>query len=355
MSYIPSTRVQCETVQKMLNDHFLACMNPLEPMPALEAVLAYQGANSIAQEVYDGKGKVKTVKVVYEQRLLESAVTLKSTARTCTTATQTNDEYQTYSIDTGTYLEVSDGFKVSDLATVCTDDPNSLLIKKLNKLMDVIERKVATQSAVEMVGLAGNWSTLTPTGTAQGQVNTSDELILAQYISSATKQIDPFSMTDLDLAIKQAGYCGPVIVVGGSALYKYGQAVEKGCCSTIGVNVMEMANEYGKAIFYDQRIEAAMDTTGIKSLVFQGGSVAMLYYNEAPQIPAIGANYVKMIMDTPRLGIPVDVTINDTCGQISIIVRATTKIVGLPTDMFASGDIHEGQTFVNKVKIVNPA
>jgi len=146
-------------------------MNPLESMPAMEAILAYQNANGIAQEVYDGKGKVKTVKVVYEQRLLESAATLKSGARTCTTATQTNDEYQTYTIDTNTYLETSDGFKVDDLATVCTDDPNSLLVKKLNKLMDVIERAVATQSAVETVALAGNWSTLTPSGSTSGTVN----------------------------------------------------------------------------------------------------------------------------------------------------------------------------------------
>ena len=87
MSYLSSDYVQCETIQKMIDDQF-ATVNvlALDPMPALEAILSTQVASGISQSVSDGSGKVKTVKVVYERRLLETDVTSGSGNRTCTTS-----------------------------------------------------------------------------------------------------------------------------------------------------------------------------------------------------------------------------------------------------------------------------
>lgn len=344
--------VQCETIQASLNNEFVTCMNPLDPMPALEAILATQLATGIAQSVSDGNtGKVKTVKVVYKPRLLESSVTEGSGTRSCSSENETFDDYALYSIDPTIWLEASEKFNIAELATVCTDDPNSMMAKKLNSLIDVLERRVATKTAQELVTLYGKYST---TAASSYTVNGSDELVVARYVSAATKVIDYSSMVAIDGALAQSGYCAPAIIVGGNALADYMKFVNHGCCFSGGVDIMSMANEYGKAVMFDKRVTAALGSN-LKSIAFQAGSLALIHYNEAPQIANIGADYVKFKVNAPRTGLPMDVTIKDNCGTVSILVRANTKLVGLPTDMFLTGDEYRGVKFVNKILIADPA
>ena len=43
-----------------------------------------------------------------------------------------------------------------------------------------------------------------------------------------------------------------------------------------------------------------------------------------------------------------------SCGSvINVSLTATTKLVGLPTDMFQTGDAYRGVTYVNEIKITN--
>ena len=160
-------------------------------------------------------------------------------------------------------------------------------------------------------------------------------------------------MSTLETALMQTGYSAPIIV-GGTTLYQYGKHLEAGCCSTTGVNVLDMYNQFGKAFLYDKRIATALADNN-KSMVFNAGAVALITYNEAPQVPNLGANYAKMRIASPRTGISYDIVMNDTCGTISILGYANTKLVGLPTDMFAVGDEYRGVTLVNKIKVVNAA
>lgn len=349
MSYLSSEYIQCETLQTMLDNEFITCPVPFEAMPSLEAILATQKAAGISQSVSDGNGKVKNVKVVYEQRLLESAVTSGSGTRACSTELETFDSYANYTIDPNVWLKAAEKFEVANLATVCTTDVQGMIVKKINKVIDVLERKIATQTAQELVALYGEWGT-----NVSGTVNGSDELVLAQYVSAATKVIDYSSMPTLQLALQQTGYCAPAYVVGGSAMYQYGQFINSGCCSTTGVDVHDIANKYGMALMYDKRVKAALGSE-LKSIVFQAGSVALITYNEASQVPNLGANYAKFKMFSPRTGLPIDIVMQDNCGVISIVGYANTKLVGLPTDMFAVGDEYRGVTFVNKILVTNPS
>lgn len=348
MSYLSSQYVQCETIQSMLDEQFVLSNAALDPMPALEAILATQQANGISQSVSDGSGKVKTVKLVYENRLLESAVTDSSGARTCTTTTETFDNYATYSIDPTVWLKAEEKFDTVDLATVCTTDVQQMIAKKINKIIDVLDRKVATQTAEELVGLTGKWNS-NVTG-----VNGSDELQIATFISAAAKTVDPTGISSLDIALMQTGYNVPIIV-GGTTLYAYQKHLNAGCCSTTGVNVLDLYNQFGKAFLYDKRIVTALGGDYNKSMVFNAGAVALITYNEAPQVAQLGANYAKMRVNSPRTGIAYDIVMSDNCGTISVLGYANTKLVGLPTDMFAVGDEYRGVTFVNKIKVVNPA
>ncbi len=351
MSYLSGEYIQCEKIQTMLDDQFLTCTTALDAMPALEAILAYQKAGGIAQSVSDGNGKVKDVKVVYEQRLLESAATEGSGSRSCSTEAETFNSYANYTIDTAVWIKAAESFNVADLATVCTTDVQGMIANKINKIIDVLERKVATKTATELVALYGEWGT---EAASAYTVNGSDELVLPQYTVTATKTIDYTSFVTLDNALAMTGYCAPAIIVGGNALADYAKFVNHGCCATSGVNVLDIANTYGKAVMYDKRVKAALGSE-LKSIAFQAGSLALITYNEAAAVPSLGANYAKFKMFSPRTGLPIDIVMKDDCGHISIIGYVNTKLVGLPTDMFAVGDEYRGVTFVNKILVTNPA
>lgn len=347
MSYLSSQYVQCETIQLMLEDEFLTCATPLDPMPALETIIATQKQSGIKQEVSDGSGKLKNVKVIYEQRLLESAVTSGSGARSCTTTNETFNSYTNYTIDPNVWLSASEKFTTAELATVCTTDVQMMIAKKINKVVDAVERKIATQTANDLVALSGNWGA-NVTGTV-----TANELILAQYAVTSTKAIDYTSAITLDTALMQTGYCAPVMFFGGSQFNDYMKFVNHGCCATAGVDVLAIAQEYGKSVMWDRRVKDALGSDA-KSIGFQAGSLALITYNESGQVPNLGANYAKFKISAPRTGLPIDIVMSDNCGTISVIAYANTKLVGLPTDMFAVGDEYRGVTFVNKVKIANP-
>src|SRR6185369_2931132 len=187
MSFLSEQNVQCETIQNVLEDQFVSCPTPQESMPALEAILQTQKAAGISQSVSDGSGKVKTVKVTYDQRALESAVTQTTGARTCTSTNETFNNYTTYSIDPTTHFTYSEKIDIADLATVC-QDPASFYAKKIAKVIDVLERKVATDVALTLVSLYGKWG-------SNVSVNGSDELVVAAFISAATKSIDFTTMS----------------------------------------------------------------------------------------------------------------------------------------------------------------
>ena len=346
MSYLSSTYIQCEVIQEMLDNAFATCLTPEESMPFLTAVLQTQSASGISQQVASGDGKVKTVKVIYDQRLLESETTNSSGARTCTTNDETFDHYTTYQIDSTAWIKAEESFDTADLATVCTNDVQSMIANKIKKIADVLERATATQVATQGVALYGEW------GTNVDGV-TSDELVVSTFIgSAANKVLDYTAMTDIDLALKQTGYCAPAIIVGGSTLYKYGKNIEAGCCSDTGVDLLAKANQFGKAFMYDKRIATAIGSED-KSLVFQAGSLALITYNESTQVPNLGANYAKFKIFSPRTGLPIDIVMSDDCGHISVIGYVCTKLVGLPTDMYKAGDEYAGVTLVNKIKVTN--
>lgn len=348
MSYLSSDYVDCEVIQNMLDTQFATTsVLALDPMPALEAILSTQLSNGISQSVSDASGKVKTVKVIYERRLLETDVTSSSGTRGCSTSLETFDSYQTYTIDSTVWLRAAEKFEVANLATTCANDVQQMIAKKISKVVDVLERKVATQTASQLAGMVGKWaSTVT--------ANASNELELATLVSTATKVLDPFAWGKLDIAFNKTGYNSPIIV-GGSDLYEFARVSNNGCCSTTGVDIAAVTNQFGKAVMYDKRVETALGSAANKSIAFMPGALALIYYNEAPQVPSLGANYAKFRVNSPRTGLPIDIVMQDNCGVISVLGFANTKLVSLPTDMFSNTDEYVGVNFVNKIKVVNPA
>jgi outer membrane lipoprotein-sorting protein len=64
-------------------------------------------------------------------------------------------------------------------------------------------------------------------------------------------------------------------------------------------------------------------------------------------------NYISTVIVSPRTGIPMDLTVSDTCGTVSVSLVATTKLVALPTDLFSQGDFMSGVNYIAPIKVVN--
>lgn len=346
MSVLSEQNVQCETIQNALETQFSVC-NPVgDSMPFFEAVLATTPI--ISQSVSDN-GKVKTVKVTYDQRALESAVSTTTGARTCTSTNETFNNYTTYTLDPATYETYGEKIDVADFATVCQEF-GTVFNKKVAKVIDVIERRVATKITNAVIPLVGEWGT---EADAAGTINGSDELVVSTLVTAAGKVIDYSAAGNIETGLALTGYCANPIIVGGITLYNYYKYLDMGCCSTTGVDIQAVANQHGKAVMFDKRLADALGSQN-KSIAFQPGALGIITYNEYDETGLMkGANYDKFKVFSPRTGLPIDIVIKDDCGTISIVGYATAKLVGMPTDMFAVGDEYRGVTFVNKILVTN--
>jgi len=130
-----------------------------------------------------------------------------------------------------------------------------------------------------------------------------------------------------------------------------------GCCSNSGLDLAAMAREFGVANAYDRRVVAALGNQNF-NMATRLYAQQLISYNFAPWKTGLdvmfqaGSDYFKTVMVTPK-GLPVDVTIKDTCGEISMIVTAYGKVVGLPEDMFAACQNQAGVTFTNVIEVKN--
>jgi len=65
-------------------------------------------------------------------------------------------------------------------------------------------------------------------------------------------------------------------------------------------------------------------------------------------------SYKQTVIIDPKTGIPFDFIWSNNCGKISIQVKLAFQFIGLPDDIYPSGDVLNGVTYVNKYRIVNP-
>lgn len=350
MSCYSSLLNSCPNLQQSLNDYFDGCMNGLfkESLPQLEFLLSETNTNGIAQSVSPGGGKVRKVDVRYKKRLLESSVSAGDDFATCATGNLIGDCLHTYEIDPHDNYYHSVTFKASDLQYSCEANP-MYFEEVLMMLIDVVERKVATRVAQDTISLIGNW--------ASDVSGVTNDFLAVKTLKDGTTQDPAFdAMEAIDLAMMKTGYCMPAVIFASDTLYKYYRLVQHGCCAATGVDLGGVVSEFGKATLWDRRIQSALGGTA-KNILVGVGALQLLTYNNTgwkDGMPAdMGANYFQMKMVSPRTGLPFDVKVWDNCGNITIRATATSRVVGMPADMFASGDVFDGVTYVNGIQVVN--
>lgn len=355
MSCLSTVLQSCPNMQGQINDYFLTCNSSAysEPMPFAEFITSALNKNGVTQLVSPGQGKTRTVELVYSKMISESETTTDQ-ERTCTATTKRGNCVAEYTIDTTSNIKAEELVSAADLETQCRDN-GDYFQERLAKVLDVLERAVATQISTDSAALIGNWSSNV---TSQDGSAVANDTVVIKTLKDSSVDPYPTTMSFLDLIFQQTGYCGGPVIFAGTKLYQYYQWLLAGCCSSNGVSLEKMLAQYGKAIMYDYRIANALGGNDY-ALATQQKAMALLHYtlnnwkDGVPNAILQGSNYFSFVATTPRLGIPVDITVKDDCGSVSIVGYATTKLVALPDGLFPNNHHMFGVNFVNKLKVTN--
>jgi hypothetical protein len=308
-------------------------------MPFFDFLMSDANMSGLSQLVAPGNGKIRTVQLVYDQRISEDEVSpLGDCNLTCSASTTRGNLSQNYTISCDNGWEIEELVSVSDFNLACQSN-DQILAKKIQNMVDALVRRAASELTTQAASLIGTWST--DTGVALG-----DPLNIITVDGSGN--IRPQGWEDLDLAILQTNFCAAPVIFGGTTIFKYARLMQAGCCSSQGLDLQAMRDAYGKAVVWDRRVNAITGNDGF--WVLQPGSLAVITYSGADQGMGMGqilegANYRKMTIQDPQSGLPIDLNISDNCGNISITARTVAKVVSVPSNIFPDGGNMEGVNF----------
>ena len=340
---------ECPNVQMALGELFLE-VGQREQLPFLEYLLSPENTRLIRTEVAPGGGKLKTVQARWVQRLPETEVEAGADILTCTSTNVYGDNTQTYTLDTTDTYQASALINAVDIARHCQAN-STYVLETIMRLMDVLDRKVATAAATQAVAAIGEW------GTDVSSYFT----VTGSCLEVATRQtggqaLNEFALADIQQAATMANYPSTIIGFGGAEMQRYANAVKAGCCTQFGIDLLAISQQNGFGFAYDQRVATALGSQNL-NLITTAGAIQWLSFNLADWNTGInfqmGTNYAKTLAFTPS-GLPVDLTMKDDCGNLSIVINATGLIATLPSNIYESADVLANVNYVNCVSIVNP-
>ncbi len=333
-----------------------------ENMPLAEFLAQPTNRRNIQTAILPGRGKKRVVRVTYFQRLTENLVDTNVDNPLC----EASDKYGNLSSDyemPDDNLGVSELIDTDDLTEFCEDN-GTYMLSRIDALMDVLERKVATQWASEALLLSGTWGALGQSdslfvpGNSPGQVNSSGQYVWKTRYSDGKP--DPEAWWDLKFALSKIGYDGNIALIGGSTAYKYLGATQVGCCSDSGIDLANALATYGMGVSYDKRLATAFASENEVLALMPGAILPLVYVKNpwkdgVPPIITNAATFIHTTVYSRRLGLPMDLTINHPCGtEISIGMSVSTKLIGAPLDQFATNDPYFGKNGVAQILITNP-
>lgn len=357
MSCLASSYVGCATLQADLTTYFNTCGAEMirEPMPFAEFLVSPLNNNGLSQVIAPGNGKTRSVELTYQARIPESEVT-ENDSDLCSCSSTRGNCSQVYTLDPAENLSVCETISAANLRAIC--QPNSeFIMKKIAHLVDVLERRQATELVQEASFLTGSWNT-----SEVPNVSVSDQLVVKTKKDGDAFSVNPFAMSEIDFALSATGYCAPAPIFAGRELYQYYRNMLAGCCADSGVDLGAMLSLYGHAVAYDPRVAATISGGQNAGLVIQPGAVAVITWNEYGWNAGIpfennfreGSNYSRSLIVSPRLGLPMDVIVKDECpGTLTIVISVVAKLVNLPSDIFPVGDKYRGVNFFNEIRVTN--
>lgn len=354
MSYTPDSLVACPNLQTNLTNIFNATSNVLytQPIPLTEFLMSPSNRNGLEQLVRPGGGKLRTVELTYQPRILESEVESDvATSDLCTATTERGNTSAEYTIDETSNLFVQQKFSADSMIRSC--EANELFFEnQIMKMVVALDTKVNAKNATQTYALLGGWSA--EVDQISNATLNGNALELRTLVPSSTYEPFPVSIEALDAAAMVSGF-GQYAVIGGMTWFQYNRNLRAGCCTSYGLNVGEIQAFYGSANMYDKHVVAATGS-GADNFVLANGAVQLLWYTRGEGL--FGARYSGGAQNygtitSPATGLDYDLVIKHDCYNISVTLTATTKVVGMPADMFQTGDDMEGVTGAALMTVVN--
>lgn len=367
MSYAPRTRVACPNLQTRLIDFYETCDPALlrTPAPFNDFIWSDTNRGGIQQLLNPpGTNKLRTGIMTYDQRLLESNVKARDmTVNVCASTEKRGNLSTSYSIDPTDGLQADQLFNSNDWIYACQND-DDVIVKEVQKLIDVLYAKVATRMTQRAAALIANWDKTVYTAANTVTEGSVKYLKIKTIKTGTTEDRNPLAVEQIDFAIEQTQFCAPPVIFSGRTLSEYYRTMLAGCCSQQGIALDDMLSLYGKAVMYDRRVQTFAGGVDY-AWVIQPKAMQPVYYtaNNDQFKSAIrrltgastfeGADYWKTVLRDPESGMPFDFTVKDNCGDLSVILSGAYDLKAMPLDMFAPGDDMEGVRFVAGLKVVN--
>lgn len=149
------------------------------------------------------------------------------------------------------------------------------------------------------------------------------------------------------------------MVFGYNEIWKAAKELRASCCSDSGMNVALLAQLSGITFMANRNVPNALvgSNPAASFLTIDPGAVQIISYlkYEGPNgYRTINDDaYKQTVITDPATGIKFDFRMVNTCGKLHFFISKAFKAVGVPSDLFYSGDIYDGTTGVNLYNINN--
>jgi hypothetical protein len=350
MSQSVNDVITCVQIQEDLNNQFVQ----FDPLGAKDVQgftdFVSSGLNTngfLQNQIASGRGKLKSVELVYTPPIAESDVSDDAT-KLCVSSNEDGQISHTYDIDPTVGSSINRKFTIAELAYMCKD--NSVwFAQRIQAMLDALEKKIGTDNATQLALLTGAF------GDGDNDVAANVKTIATKKSAAAGGDFDIDALSEIIFSAMDAGYGNKPFVFGYGEILKYFKKLYAGSIAAEGIDYGQFAAQNDVVFIADKKVKAALGNENF--IMLAPGAVQMLTYLEfeGELNTANDDSYKQDVIVNPKTGRKFDFQLKNDCGNISVNLKLAHKLVGLPTDMYPVGHSHQNVTFVNEFAISNPA
>lgn len=339
----------CPNIQERLDAVWADKAYPQKEYAHLQMLRSDANRRQIVERIVPGRAKIKTVEVTWFQFFNGSFVE-GQVQPVCTATEKYGDNIKEYTIaqtdSIGTGGEIID---IRDLDLYCQEN-GTYFLDRLRFHLEAIDRGVAEKTAAQAVAQIGKYrSTVSP-------VDANDYLEV--FTQLANGNYNPRVIHQIKTAARKTGYTAPVVFADDLFSYFEFNSLTGGIAAS-GNDLMRAMNQMGIVVLFDDFLPDAMGGAEFSYMTELGAS-QLITHSSAPRLEGVlpellarGSNYAMFSLLSPA-GLPVDFTISDDCGNISVVPTVTSKLITLPEDLYPAGSQYDGVNFTNGISIIDP-
>jgi hypothetical protein len=247
-----STYVSCPDIQLRLNQ-IVECDPALVVEPTVltnfllsDLNIAASRQGKLTSTIAPGNSKRRRVEVVYSPRLSENDVLVGEGRDNCSVDNKIGETSTMYEIADDEYIQAEASMNIFELSTTCEDN-SERFARTIQMLMSQVDRAMETMLFDQLLAQYGNYADDYP-----GVTNK----ILEVQTKYEDQRYNVDAFENLGTAARWNAYCRVPFVIGGVNWGKYMRATNAGCCSKDGINVAELAAQYGMIFAESYRADA---------------------------------------------------------------------------------------------------